>query len=69
LKYLKSFDKSYTEINELLEMPDNKIKSLITFILQNDNKLSKNKQEKYFPQLMVEEVMDIENIIDENFSD
>ena len=69
LKYLKSFDKSYKGINELLEMPDTKIKSLITFILQNDNRLSKNKKEKYFPQLTVDEVSTIENIIDENFSD
>jgi Fic family protein len=39
LKYLISFDKSYDAINEVIEMPDNKIKSLITFILQNNNKL------------------------------
>ena len=69
LKYLKSFDKSYTDINELLEMPDNKIKSLITFVLQNDNKLSKKKKEKYFPLLTIDEVFTIENIISENFSD
>lgn len=69
LKYLKSFDKSYTDINELLEMPNNKIKSLITFVLQNNNKLSRNKKEKYFAQLSVEEVSTIENIINENFSD
>lgn len=69
LKYLKSFDQSYIEINELLEMPDNKIRSLITFVLQNNNKLSKNKKEKYFSQLTVNEVSTIENIISENFSD
>ncbi|MEA1919980.1 MAG: cell filamentation protein Fic, partial [Campylobacterota bacterium] len=69
LKYLRSFDKSYDEINELLEMPDNKIKSLITFILQNDNKLSKNKREKYFSKLTGEELTRIETIISENFLD
>jgi len=67
LKYLNSFDKSYTAINELLEMPDNKIKSLITFVLQNGNKLSKNKKEKYFAQLTLDEVSIIENIISDNF--
>ncbi len=67
LKYLKSFDKSYDQIDELIEMPDNKIKSLITFILQNDNKLSKKKKEKYFLHLSVEEVKIVENIISENF--
>lgn len=69
LKYLRSFDKSYNEINEHLEMPDNKIKSLITFILQNDNKLSKNKREKYFSKLTGEELTRIETIISENFLD
>ena len=67
LKYLKSFDKAYADINELLEMPDNKIKSLITFVLQNDGKLSKNKKEKYFSQLTTDEVSTIENIISEHF--
>ncbi|MEA1914733.1 MAG: Fic family protein [Campylobacterota bacterium] len=68
LKYLKSFDKSYHEINEVIEMPDTKIKSLITFILQNNNKLSKKKKEKYFLQLTVEEIKIVEKIIGEHFS-
>lgn len=67
LKYLSSFDKAFQEINEVVEMPDNKIKSLITFILQNDNKLSKSKKEKYYKQLTFNEIKNIEGIIVENF--
>jgi len=67
LKYLDSFDKAYGEINDFIEMPDNKIKSLITFILQNDGKLSKNKKEKYYEKLSQNEIEHIESIIAEYF--
>lgn len=67
LKYLHSFDKAFEEIHNFVEMPDNKIKSLITFILQNDGKLSKNKQEKYYEKLTRGEIENIESIIDEYF--
>ena len=67
LSYLNSFDKAYEEINDFIVMPDNKIKSLITFILQNDGKLSKNKKEKYYEKLTQSEIENIENIINEYF--
>ena len=67
LNYLNSFDKSYADINEMIEMPDNKIKSLITFILQNEGKLSKKKKEKYYEKLTMKELGEIESIIDEYF--
>ena len=68
LKYLTSFDKAYEAINEIIEMPDNKIKSLITFILQNDNKLSRTKKEKFYRELTPQEIEKIEAIIQEYFS-
>ena len=67
LKYLDAFDKAYGKINEMLEMPDNQIKSLITFILQNKGKLSKKKKEKYYEQLRLEEIREIEGIVEECF--
>ena len=67
LKYLSAFDNSYEAINEIIQMPDNKIKSLITFILQNNKKLSKIKKEKYYPLLTDEEIKSIEEVIRENF--
>jgi len=68
LSYLNSFDKAYEEIHLMIEMPDNKIKSLINFILQNNGKLSKNKREKYYEKLTELEIERIEKIIDEYFS-
>ncbi|QSZ43162.1 cell filamentation protein Fic (plasmid) [Sulfurimonas aquatica] len=67
LKYLNSFDKAYIEINEIIEMPENKLKSLITYILQNEHKLSKNKKEKYFDELTAHEIKTIEDIVVNNF--
>lgn len=67
-KYLNAFDKVYGLINEMIEMPDNKIKSLITFILQNNGKLSKKKREKYFEKLLSNEIEEIENMIEEYFT-
>ena len=69
LEYLNSFDKTYKEINEIIEMPDNKLKSLITFILQNGYKLSKNKKEKYFNELTAQEIKTIEDIVAEIFQE
>ncbi len=48
-------------------MHDNKIKSLITFILQNSGKLSKKKKEKYYEKLTEQELLEIENIVEEYF--
>ncbi|MDD2789046.1 MAG: hypothetical protein PHU40_00095 [Sulfurimonas sp.] len=40
---------------------------MITFILQNDGKLSKNKKEKYFEKLTEDELKSIENSIQNHF--
>jgi len=68
LKYLDAFDKAFGAINEMIEMPDNQIKSLITFILQNKGKLSKKKKEKYYEQLTLEETQEIESVVEEYFT-
>jgi len=67
LRYLASFDRTYGDINEFIEMPDNKIKTLITLILQNGGTLSKNKRTKYFELLDGEEIKMIESIVNEGF--
>ena len=67
LNYLDAFDKTYMAINKMIEMPNNKIKSLITFLLQNSGKLSKRKKEKYFEKLTFEEIEEIERIVEEYF--
>lgn len=67
LNHLSSFDKACYKINEIVTMPDNMIKTLITFILQNEGKLSKKKKEKYYEQLTMEELQEIEKVIGEVF--
>ncbi len=67
LRYLDSFDRACYEIYEVVAMPNDMIKMLITFILQNDGKLSKRKKEKYFLELTKEEVLEIEEIMKEFF--
>jgi len=48
-------------------MPNNMIKSLITFILQNNGKLSKKKKSKYFEELTMAEVEEIESVVISEF--
>ncbi len=67
LRYLSAFDKAYDEINKVIEMPDNKIKTLITLIVQNDGRLSKNKRDKLYAQIQEQEVEEIEEIVKECF--
>jgi len=67
LDYLKAFDGASSAINDVVTMPDNMVKMLITFLLQNDGKLSKKKKEKYFEALEKDELEAIEFIIGEYF--
>ncbi len=68
LNYLESFDKAYEEISQFIEIPDNEIKNLIAFVLQNNGILSKNKKEKYFALMENHEVEKIQEIIKNHFS-
>jgi len=67
LNYLQAFDGASVAIYNIVPMPDNMIKMLIGFVLQNDGKLSKKKKEKYFELLREDEVKEIELIIGEHF--
>jgi len=68
LDYLASFDKAFSAIDGMIEMPDNKIKMLITLMMQNNAALSKKKKLKYFMQLSDEELKNIEHILHESFA-
>lgn len=63
IQYLESFDKTFEEAKEILEMPDHELKQLITFISQNDGKLSKRKKEKFFDMLSEGEQVEVEAIV------
>ncbi len=69
LNYLNAFDKASLAINDIVVMPNNMVKMLITFMVQNGGKLSKRKKEKYFELLSDDEIELIEAIIKEEFRD
>lgn len=68
LLYLKSNDKASAEIYKLVNLPDNMIKSLIIFVLQNNGTLPKKRRQKEFAELTELEVHQIESIIKRAFS-
>jgi len=67
IKYLESFDKSYREAKDFIEMPDHELKQLLTFIIHNGGKLSARKKKRYFEDLPEDIQIDVEEIINENF--
>jgi len=69
LNYLNAFDKASLAINDIVAMPNNMVKMLITFMVQNKGKLSKRKREKYFELLRDDEIGLIEEIVREEFED
>ena len=64
---LKCNDRALNEINSLLDIPDNMAKSLIMFIRQNNNVLSRKRRQKEFSELTDDEVKRIEEITREAF--
>jgi hypothetical protein len=68
LDFLTFYDHAKKQIQEVVDMPDQKINLIIKLIVQNKGKLSKHKQENYFNMLTVEEIIEIEAIIKEVFS-
>lgn len=60
IKLLQRYDEFKEQLEEELGLPDNQIKLLWTFLLQNEGNLSKRKREKFFSILEDEEVVWIE---------
>ena len=69
IAYLRRHDETQRRIMEAVEMPDRLAQDLIMFIRQNDGKLSNRRREKEFAALTNDEVMQIEAIYNEVFSD
>ncbi len=69
LNYLNAFDRASLAINNIVAMPNNMVKMLITFMVQNGGKLSKRKREKYFELLSDDEIGLIEKIIRRELED
>ena len=67
LDYLRRHDEAMQRIMNLVEMPDQLAQSLITFIRQNDGRLSRRRRENAFAKLTDEEVGEIEAIVADTF--
>ena len=69
LAFLVSYDQSKRAIQRIVDMPDRQIDLLITFCLQNNNRLSAPKRARYFDFLFDEEVSRIERVIEAAYED
>lgn len=63
LQFIVNYDRAKKAIQNIIDMPDRQIDLLIRFILQNNGKLSKTKQTKYFDFLSDDEIKNIEKAI------
>ena len=68
LHYLKCHDRALADINKLVDIPDNMVKSLIIFVRQNNGMLPKKRRQREFSKLTDGEVKKIEHIIKRAFS-
>jgi len=68
LEFIKNYDITKAEIQATVDMPDKLIDFMIKFICQNNGKLSKAKNEKYFQQLTDDEVQAMERIVNKHMS-
>ena len=60
VKYLERHDRLTSFIKTFIDMPNNKISLLISFLDQNDGQLSRRKREKEFAKLTDAEIEAIE---------
>ncbi|OSQ38473.1 Fic family protein [Thalassospira mesophila] len=67
--YLKSNDEALRGIMSVIEMPDRLAQDLIMHIRQNNGKLSKNRRQGIFEELLDQEVAKAEEIVSSAFED
>lgn len=67
IDYLRRHDAALQRIMNAVEMPDRLAQSLVLFIRQNNNQLSRRRRENEFEKLTDEEVAAIESIVAEEF--
>lgn len=69
LDYLRRYDATFSAINDLVTLPDQKVDLLIKMLQQNQGKLSKAKREKFFNELTEKEVKKVEELFRANFKE
>lgn len=65
IKFLINYDQAKRAVQDIVDMPDKQIDLFIKFVLQNQGKLSIQKQNRYFPLLTEDEIKRLVTIINE----
>ena len=65
IEFIANYVKAKKAIQEIIDMPDNKIDLLIKLIIQNKGKLSEEKQKKLFSLLRKDEISKITSVVNE----
>jgi Fic family protein len=67
IDHLARYDEAKARIQDMIEMPDGQISSLVTFIRQNGGTLSKKRRRKDFESMLDHEVSEVEAIVRDAF--
>ncbi len=65
IEFIANYDKAKKAIQDIIDMPDNKIDLLIKFIMQNKGNLSEEKRKKFFSLLRKDEIIQITKVVSE----
>jgi Fic family protein len=68
IEFLANYDKAKTEIQGIIDLPDNIIDLFINLTVQNKGKLSEIKRQKFFSILADSEIKELEVIVSDVFS-
>lgn len=63
IEFLVKYDKAKKVLQDIVDMPDNKMDLFIKFVLQNNGKISKPKKERFFSILSDDEISQLESVI------
>jgi Fic family protein len=67
IDHLARFDNAKGRIQDMIEMPDDKISSLVNFILQNNGQLAQKRRKNEFENMHDNEVAEVEHIVRDAF--
>ncbi|MCY3630207.1 MAG: Fic family protein [Bacteroidota bacterium] len=68
LRFLANYDSTKKAIQDVIDMPDRQIDLFIRICLQNNGRLSINKRKSHFDFLSEDELISLENIMGENYT-
>lgn len=69
IEYLRRHDRTTSSVMETIDMPDRLAQNFILFVRQNNGQLSTGKRERFFASLTESELVDLEEIVNEEFEE